>query len=359
MKSAFRTALTNEAALRQAGNVLATEANLAAAGRNETLIEVIRRLANRKGAVSGALGVAARSLKRGASPAAATREFLNAIERMDAEGIVRGQTERGRDAPAETGIAEAEAGRDAATGEPAPSRPRTLFQDGLRVELTGEELGVDVTDRDALRKAARARYDELIAGEGVENAELGRVKFSGKGRKKTLTGPPLTLRAVAGLNRIVSAGRRAGAPEPDRKGRKTVKAFHSMAADITIAGVPYRALFHVREDTSGKFHYDLYVDEAGASPVVPGVDPKVRVSDLEQAPKDNVAPGGDNINLRLIPLADAPPRFDPHRARPDRRLAVRERRRLDLPARERAPVARGHARPGLANVTKNGSKPIA
>ena len=164
-----------------------------------------------------------------------------------------------------------------------------------------------MSDRTALRQAAKAHYESLMKGEGVDNPDLGRVTFSGRGKGKTLTGSSEKLQAVARLQDIVSQGRRNGSPVQDTKGRKSVKAFHPMVAEITVAGKRYRAEFTVREDVNGKFHYDLEVREGGAAQVEPVFDQTVRRSDLEQTPPQNIGPDGDNINLRLTPAdADGP-----------------------------------------------------
>jgi len=177
--------------------------------------------------------------------------------------------------------------------------PRILNQDQPTVEIAGDEFGVDVQDRDALRKAARAHYSTLQKGPGVPNAELGQVKFSRTGKGKSLKGPTEQLQAIAKIEDIVRNGRRRAPSAPDEDGRENVKAWHYMETEVTVGGRAYKALFDIREDNNGHYHYELFLKKTDGRPVSSSVSDERLGVDLEQPSIGNIGADGSEINLRL------------------------------------------------------------
>jgi protein-L-isoaspartate O-methyltransferase len=141
MTKAFKTTLLNEGVLKEAGNILAIEANQEVVSHNETLIEVVRRLANRKGPISSALDDAARTLKGNGNPAAAVRQFLDVLERVDAQEIVRSGAESFDGRPGQDSV-------EAASGDRANSEGADGGRDNIRGE-NGQPSETVVDDKTA------------------------------------------------------------------------------------------------------------------------------------------------------------------------------------------------------------------
>ncbi len=78
MKNAFGTAVRQEGALSEAGNVLIKKANEKAKEANEKLIQTLKADATRKGELSDALSAAARDLKAGKPLTDVAKQFLTA-----------------------------------------------------------------------------------------------------------------------------------------------------------------------------------------------------------------------------------------------------------------------------------------
>jgi hypothetical protein len=100
---AFKTVTDNADRLQSAGNVLDADGNQQRLDSASSLRDYLQSGANTKGPISDALTAAARSLKSGAKPGAAVKQFLDAIEReLGAGGAERpssnqsGQADQGQ-----------------------------------------------------------------------------------------------------------------------------------------------------------------------------------------------------------------------------------------------------------------------
>lgn len=101
-RATFKRLVDREADISEAGNVLATEANIARMSDDERLFAAIERLANRKGEISDALSEAARNFNNGAPIRQATRQFIAAIKNLERQATGRqgeGASDEGRGVP--------------------------------------------------------------------------------------------------------------------------------------------------------------------------------------------------------------------------------------------------------------------
>jgi len=162
LKSAFGTAVKQEGALSEAGNVLSTDANVKARTANEALIARLEADATRKGPISDALSDAARQLKAGGSVAAITKSFIARASEIDARGP-EGSVQRS----------------DIGGGYKPPlpgQKPRYLKQS----ELAG-------TERISDRALAERKMAEPMRGQkGQENPNDGLFDVAGRGQRDIL-----------------------------------------------------------------------------------------------------------------------------------------------------------------------------
>jgi hypothetical protein len=86
----------------------------------------------------------------------------------------------------------------------------------------------------------------------VRNPHLGEVRFTGKGRDKTLFDKrtPHEFQSVQALPGIVSKGKLFSS-QPDRKNRPEIVAVHRLEHGLKIGDVKYRAEVIVRETKTG------------------------------------------------------------------------------------------------------------
>lgn len=133
-KAAFATLVKEGERLAAAGNVLAGAANVERLSADEQILEVLTRIATRKGPVSDALTDAARRYKAGElGRGKAARAFLDAVEGGDLASLERGAGPGERVAGGAGGAGDAArtsgpaAGEEGLAPEPDPNQ-QTLFQ---------------------------------------------------------------------------------------------------------------------------------------------------------------------------------------------------------------------------------------
>jgi hypothetical protein len=138
---------------------------------------------------------------------------------------------------------------------------RTFYMRGPVSEpvasLTGQELG-EWGDMRQLGRKAEAWYRDNLLGTTVKNDETGiTIEFDNTGASKTAGRKgDILYRSVVALPQILKSGKLV-ASEPDRRGRKQIKAVHKFRADVQLDGEVYSLIATVRERTDGTFHYDL------------------------------------------------------------------------------------------------------
>lgn len=91
-RQTFKTLVTRDDTIQEAGNQLSTQANQQRLSQDEQILQAIQKLASRKGDISDALTAAARSFKRGDRKlAGATDDFLSAVRRAARDGALDGE----------------------------------------------------------------------------------------------------------------------------------------------------------------------------------------------------------------------------------------------------------------------------
>lgn len=151
LKNTFGTAINQEGALTEAGNVLSKESNVKARQTNEGLISNIQSDATRKGPLSDALTDAARQLSGGKTTSAAIKQFLDSARELNTRG--RGES--------------VQPGAAAGGNEPAPERGQQ--------SIAGTE---PISDRELAERrmaapdkanVAQSAPDEGLFDEGARN----------------------------------------------------------------------------------------------------------------------------------------------------------------------------------------------
>ena len=134
-----------------------------------------------------------------------------------------------------------------------------------------------------------------IAAEGpVHNPELGEIRFTDSGAKKTTSRAlPDTLRMIPKLRDILARGKLVNSAA-DRRGRPEIKAVHTLETPVRVGNRDIMARAVIREDAQGHYHYDLQRHD--------GFDPKQtpRRSVGRPAlpkPETEMNPGEGEINL--------------------------------------------------------------
>lgn len=183
----------------------------------------------------------------------------------------------------------------------APLRP-------VVARLTGRELG-EAAEWPALARSAKAAL-EPFKGQPVRSAALGQdVRITSSGiNKATRSASAEVMRALPAIREVLADGLLLGS-EPDRYGRRNVRAVHRLGATVEIDGQPQAVVAMVREDNAGNIWWGLFGDDGrpdGAGTQAPAI----RGTDLEPAPGAAAAPnmGGsvDEINLTVEPTAWPP-----------------------------------------------------
>lgn len=111
-------------------------------------------------------------------------------------------------------------------------------------------------------KEMHKRADRIMRGfRPVQHQQLGEIKFSASGRKKTLFDKrtPHEFQSVQALPELTRRGRLVST-ERDRKGREDVVAFHKLEHGLKIGETPYRAELTVMETKNeGKTAHKFYL----------------------------------------------------------------------------------------------------
>ena len=178
-RAVFNSLIDNQARIEAEGNVLSTAANQTKERVDAQAIEIIQKVANRKGSVSDSLTEAARQLKEG-DAAGATKAFVSAIrdaiQRGDFDGVDVGAEGRAFDAPPETSRLAASPSRDTLDAFDDPAVGAARQADQLEVDEFGatvrETAQPDVELREDLRRIvdAGAKPDEIDAHPAITEA---------------------------------------------------------------------------------------------------------------------------------------------------------------------------------------------
>jgi N12 class adenine-specific DNA methylase len=186
--------------------------------------------------------------------------------------------------------------------------------------LTGQELGA-AADILALGKAAAKWYRDNLVGQQVTNAETGwSIRFSRRGANKIggRKGQDL-YRMVPALREIIGAGTLMSS-EPALGPNSDIKMFYKFRATVSLNGVSKDVVATVREDATGKYHYDLSRNmEDGArwmlSPRIPVMEAGAKETDsaptelnidfAQPARKQNDSPSGWGEVEADAPITDA------------------------------------------------------
>lgn len=152
--------------------------------------------------------------------------------------------------------------------QPENSQPDEDMQDAEQkpVVLTGKELGdFDFSTKEGKEALRQAAYDYLNglaqSGKTVYCPALkAEVKFSKQGAKKFLSfsANPVKSILMAKIEDIIKTGR-VFKPSIKSYAGEVGLTYHYLKAAVKVGGTGYGARVVIREDSNGKFHYDLQV----------------------------------------------------------------------------------------------------
>jgi len=193
-------------------------------------------------------------------------------------------------------------------------------------ELTGKEVSPPSANRRTRVQNTLAWYQNNLVrpGKAVTHAETGmKIEFDGAGRKKLSGLPDDRLRLVPAIPEIWEKGRYEG-PEPGKKGRANIKAWHHFIGTVEIAGESITVRLAVWERTDGIFHYSLdrQVDRGGGwteSRAGPEGG-NATAFPWSAAPAESNVPPLDRDDNSLLRRSDMTPRFAEARARAELRM---------------------------------------
>ena len=163
----FNNLIENANQIEAAGNQLATGSNVERVTTNATALQIVKALANRKGATSDALTAASRKFKETGNKSAAAREFVE---------HVRSSIERG-DITGETGVSQGRSVDAAAQADTIDASPATknleAFDDprGKGVDDQGDALQASLEEELLDPVAARGETVEAADPEGIKDLE--------------------------------------------------------------------------------------------------------------------------------------------------------------------------------------------
>ncbi len=147
--------------------------------------------------------------------------------------------------------------------------PQPLYQSKAIIEVEGNELG-EFENREELRDAAIARYDEFVSENLVVETGIGPVRFNGTGKRKvkSFSADARKLQIIPFLPDLLKAAKN-WKREDNRNPRTqlSIKAIHRAMVPAKIGGTIVEATLLVRETNLGEFHYDLWIDEHGVGNV--------------------------------------------------------------------------------------------
>ncbi|MCC6295396.1 MAG: hypothetical protein IT469_01675 [Pseudomonadales bacterium] len=147
------------------------------------------------------------------------------------------------------------------------------FREGLpdirfALRLRGDEAFGPTQDLAQARRSALAFAKSLVGRMVVNTATGRRIAIGGSGIDKALSGKRSLphYQSVAALPALLESAVPVS-EAPDSKGRNTIRAVHTFADSIEIAGAPYLVRIIVRETTNGDYFYDhhLVADGAGGA----------------------------------------------------------------------------------------------
>lgn len=198
-------------------------------------------------------------------------ETLGRTAQEMASAIDLGVTSRSSAAPglpAADPAAEPAAEPAAATAaEPAePVEPPAVE----RIAIAGDEFGVFADDREGLsglRAVAKAAY-EAVMGSMVPCPALGadvELRRSGLNKVLSMSADPRKLKILAKIKEIIGSGKKLGTRPPYNPATDaSARAYHTLRAEIDLAGEPLAVRLVVKEDVNGTFHYDHTVHASDA-----------------------------------------------------------------------------------------------
>ena len=202
---------------------------------------------------------------------------------------------------------------DTAPGIEGIRKARELGQPGQPGEplavLTGKELGDFGEDRKSLRAAAVSWYKDNLQGTYAEREDIGKIRFSGKGRKEFIYygAEPDKLRMVVALKDLIENGDYVRKKELNKPRADGIVAFHIVDGDLTVSGNLFRARVYIGEDAKGNLFYQLATD-AAAEDVKKrrdgGREPNPGSSRREGGKTtldQSITPDDDGVNIRILP----------------------------------------------------------
>nr|WP_238487075.1 hypothetical protein [Cupriavidus pauculus] len=164
------------------------------------------------------------------------------------------------------------------------------------VALTGTELGEFPDTPEGLKDLRGAAMDayEAMLGQWVACPALGadvELRKSGMKKVKALSGDPRKLKLVAALKQIIHGARKV-AEKPSYDAQETsVRAYHYLRAQVTLAGEELAVRLVIKEDNQGAFHWDHTV-RSGAQAVFDSAQEKgPAAADPIPAATSNGGPG--------------------------------------------------------------------
>ena len=155
-------------------------------------------------------------------------------------------------------------GRFTSGGDSGFNKPGDKGSSG-KITVRGNELGGFNMTEEELRASAAQYYKNNLAGQTVERKDIGTIRFSDGGfeKPKSSSADTRKLKVIPYLPDIIKNGELISS-EPDRKGRRNIKAFHVIAHDVQIGkDEPVRVT--IREDNNGNLYYDHVIAKEKAS----------------------------------------------------------------------------------------------
>lgn len=204
--------------------------------------------------------------------------------------------------------------------------------------LSGDELGELGDDIKALRTAAADWYKENLQETFAEREDIGKVRFSGKGRKEFLFygAEPDKLRMIVALKEIIEQGDYVGRKSIDKPRRDGIVAFHHVDGDVTVSGRPYRVRVYIGEDRKGNLFYQLSTDAAaaeekerrgGGREQIPG---SPRREDGGTTLDQSIQPDSDEVNITILAQEEEKGKRGFLRISPDRKIQIGLLEKADL-----------------------------
>lgn len=148
--------------------------------------------------------------------------------------------------------------------------------EGKFVEVTGDELGTNLSDKDRIERTHEF-FENHLRNKVFVNADTGKsIKVSRRGVKKSIAHLPdaTPMMAIAKLPEILAAAKYERSQLPRNK-EKNVKMFHVFSMPLRMRGQDAQTQLKIREDNNGHWYYDQHVTKkTRTSPISQSAVPK-------------------------------------------------------------------------------------